>query len=79
MKKQLMSLAAAALLIGGASAAPAANKASQGEAIKAAEGGSGAGGAKKICRRLETTGSRLGTGAKACHTKEEWKKIEQMN
>jgi hypothetical protein len=78
MKKHLISVAAAAILLASASAAPA-NKTSQGEPAKAAEAaGGGAGEAKKICRRLVNSGTRLGSG-KTCHTKEEWKKIEQMN
>ena len=32
---------------------------------------------KKICRRLEVTGSRI-SKARFCHTAEEWKKIEAM-
>ena len=73
-----LKIAAALLLLAGASAAPAA-KTAQGEAAKSADASAGAAGAKKICRRLETTGSRLGSRTRACHTKEEWKQIEQMN
>lgn len=33
---------------------------------------------KKICRRIETTGSILG-GKRQCHTKAEWKSIDDAN
>jgi len=33
---------------------------------------------KKICRRTETTGSILG-GKRQCHTKTEWKSIDDAN
>ena len=33
---------------------------------------------KKICRRLETTGSLL-PGKPTCHTKSEWAQIDQSN
>lgn len=42
----------------------------------AAEGGKAAAkGGKLICKRLEMTGSRVKV-LRACHSKEEWKKIE---
>ncbi|MEH3157957.1 MAG: hypothetical protein PGN08_02960 [Sphingomonas taxi] len=31
---------------------------------------------RKICKRLEQTGSRMGGGSKVCHTATEWKQIE---
>lgn len=33
---------------------------------------------KKICRRIETTGSLL-PGKSTCHTKSEWAQIDQSN
>jgi len=33
---------------------------------------------KKICRRTETTGSIIG-GKRQCHTKAEWKAIDEAN
>lgn len=73
MKARILSIAAAAILISTAGAASA-GKAQSEEAkvAQAAEGKTAE--AKKICKRLETSGTRLGT--RACHTKAEWKKIE---
>ena len=49
----------------------------QREAV-ASEGGAAASkGEKKICRRMELTGSRIAK-ARFCHTAAEWKKIEEM-
>ena len=33
---------------------------------------------KKICRRIKTTGTRMG-GKPECHTKAEWKAIDDAN
>jgi hypothetical protein len=42
----------------------------------ASEGGKAAGKDEKlICKRLETTGSRVNV-QRACHSKEDWKKLE---
>ncbi|CAA9518345.1 MAG: hypothetical protein AVDCRST_MAG62-958 [uncultured Sphingomonas sp.] len=47
--------------------------------VAAGQGGAAADKAdKKICRRLELTGSRMAK-TRFCHTAEEWKKIEEMN
>jgi hypothetical protein len=73
---KISTIVAAAALVA-ATAAPAATKAGQPEQDRPAV--TAAGGEKKICKRLERTGTRLGTKERACHTREEWKKIEEMD
>lgn len=72
MRNKLLNLAAAGLLLGIAGAAPAAKTAGTEDKAAAAQAGE-----KKICKRLETSGTRL--GERACHTKAEWKKIMAGN
>ena len=31
---------------------------------------------RKICKRMEQTGSRMGGGQRVCHTAAEWKQLE---
>jgi hypothetical protein len=76
MKTMIWSLAAAALLAT-ATAAPAAVRTAQGEETKAEAANGKASGEKKICKRLETSGTRM--TERACLTKAEWKKIEDMD
>ena len=49
----------------------------QREAVASQSGGSASQAEKKICKRLEVTGSRMAK-ARFCHTAAEWKKIEEM-
>lgn len=75
MKTHLLSIAAAALLATSA-AAPAA-KTTQSEEAKAAQAAAADGGGKKICKRLQTSGTRL--GERTCLSKQDWKKLENMD
>lgn len=74
MKTQILSILTSAALLGGATAATAA-KTAQND-VKAVEATTGAG-EKKICKRLETSGTRM--IARTCLTKQEWKKLDALD
>jgi len=69
-KTVLLAVSAATLIPAAALAAPA-EKASP---VYAA--GVQAKDSQKVCRNIETTGTRM--AKRACHTREEWKKIEKL-
>ena len=73
MKTKLFSLAAATVLLGTAAAAPAAKT---GQAEDKAASAAANTGEKKICKRLASSGTRL--EPRACLTKAEWKKLEDL-
>lgn len=74
MKTQILSIVAAAALLGAGSAA-AATKTGQSEEVKALQAAGS--GEKKVCKRLQVSGTRL--AERTCLTKDEWKKLENMN
>lgn len=74
MKTQFLSIVATAALLG-AGTASAAVKTGQSEEVKALQA-AGAG-EKKVCKRLQVSGTRL--AERTCLTKEDWKKLDNMN
>ena len=66
-----------ALLVAAPASAQGNSQAATAAASAAAQGTKGAKGEKKICKRLETSGTRM--AERVCMTKDEWKKVEELD
>jgi len=66
-----------ALLMAVPASAQGNSQAAAAAATAAAQGSKEAKGEKKVCKRLETSGTRM--AERVCLTKEEWKKVEEAN
>ena len=71
-----MATMVAALLMAVPASAQGNSQAAAAAATAAAQGSKAAKGEKKICKRLETSGTRM--AERVCLTKEDWKKVEEL-